>query len=608
MRASLVALTDYTLAFLAAFMAALYVATAVSYIAAYSWRQLLFDQLRQYLPLLRDGFPGNLLVLENGHRPIFPNLIRHADVVFGGADQTIPIASGLALALSSLALMSIAAWRTKSLRISERWAAVLLAAVAIFWLGNSRMLLHANEAIQVHMATLAVVVSGICAWRAARTRPMLWMGAASVAAFVATFSFGAGIAAFPALLVLGVMQRVDWRALALAAAMLVATLVLYLLVLPGDEGVRGVLALRPIDSALTTARWLSGPLVNGWLGLSEPLAGNWLRSTVVAHGPGQWLVASSDWAAARFGAREFVRFTSAALGFLGLATATALTLARVWRPRPLGLLEAQAFALMLFGAAVGVLIGMARLVYFDQNPSQVFADRYGVWPCLFWLGLGSILVIRFASRVPASLRWAVPVLVLAVAALAWPSHLGYRGWGIAVYRNAERGAAAIAMDVRDAAYLPAEVEVTRPVLEEVIGQLRKRRLSMFSTRSSAWVGARAPLRVELSSATQQASVRTTQIGVDAGQRVMSFEGALHAGVSRVGLHELFVVDAKRRVVGLARWSFDPRPVELGLVPRPQWTGFDGYIRSDLDCAPLTLVGLRGKKQAEVLARFVPCVP
>jgi len=602
-----VTVTEFALACLAACGAALYVLSALSYIAAFSWRQLLFDQLQQYLPLLDDDLPQSLLVPSNGHRPFFPNLIRYADLVLGGADQRIPIAFGVLFALLSFGLVAFAAWRTKSLLLSERWATLLLAAIAIFWLGNSRMLLHANEAIQVHLATLAVIVSAACAWRAARKRPVLWMGIGSMAAFVATFSFGSGIAAFPALLLLGAMQRVEWRALALAAVMLIATLTLYLFVLPGDEGVREVLSLRPIDSALTTARWLSGPLVNGWLGLSDPLPGSWLRESVAAQEPGRMLVASANWAATRFGGRGFVHTAGAVIGSLGLAAAAGLTLVRVWRPRPLGFLENQAFALMLFGAAAGVVIGVARLAYFDQHPSQVFADRYGVWPCLFWLGLGTLLIIRNAAGATSSLRWTMPVLVLFVAVAAWPSHLGYRGWGAAVYRNAERGAAAIAMDVRDAPFLPAAAETTKPNFERVVELLRQRRLSMFATRSSAWIGARPPLRLEVPASIDRAAVRPTLLGSSGGRRLMSFHGRLLDGVSRSGLDELFVVDNTQRVVGLARWSFDPSPVPLGLVSRPQWRGFDGYIRSELDCAPLTLVGLRGTK-GEALALFAPCAP
>jgi len=445
------------------------------------------------------------------------------------------------------------------------------------------------------------------------------MLAASTAAFVATFSFGSGIAAFPALLVLAVMQRVSRSSMLLVVSALLGTLVLYLFVLPGDEGVRGVLSIRPLDSLLVAARWLSSPMINGWLGLADPAAGAWVRGNVEAHGVGAWLVASADSLSAHFGTRRFIEYAGMAIGLIGLAATAAFTLGALRRSRALGALEALAFALALFGAATGLLIGLARLSYFDQHPLQILADRYGVWPCLMWLGLGLLVLLRFsvhlrrrASRdapthpAPNGLTWQcvfVPLLIVAVGALSWPSHLGYRGWGMVVYRNSERGAAGIALGVSDPAYGPSHGVSERQFEQRVMAALKSRKLSMFAPQSVDWVGKTLPAPVADALDVQPARVIAEPAEDLNGNRVVSFRGNVFERRRSRRLRELVVIDAGRRVVGIAHWSADWR--NIGLVIRARWTDFDGYARVPADCAPLTLVGINANG-AERMAQFDPC--
>ena len=599
-------LVDLSLALGIATFAMVYLVTSVTFIAYYSWRQLLFDQLRQYLPLLERDFPANLLVMENGHRPVFPNLIRHADIVFGQADQTISIVFGIVFALASVALIGWAALRDSRLRFSERTAAILFSAIAVFWLGNTRMLLHANEAIQVSLATLAVVLLASCAHRAARARANLWMLMGAMAAFVATFSFGAGIAAFPALLLLAMAQRVPWRATAWAAAALVATLVLYLFVLPDDAGVRASLSIRPLDSLLIAARWLSGPIVNGWLGLAEPAAGAWVRSVVGTQAFGSWLVASADWMTARVGAQTFVPIAGATIGLVGLGATGWLIIARLLQPRKMGQLEAQALALTLFGAATGVLIGVARLSYFDVNPAQIYADRYGVWPCLMWLGLALMALVEVAARVRSVwVRLSVPLIAVFIGVMAWPSHLAYRGWGMTVYQNAERGAAATTLGVRDPPYLPAAGIIPVSEFEQVVDAMQRKRVSMFADRSADWVGKRVPIPVRRPPVPDIAAVIPESVQILDGENVVAFTGWVGGESVRRGLDELIVIDKAHRVVGIARWSRDPRVIEPGLILKPKWIGFDGYTRVTPGCESLILAGV-GATYVQPLARFEPC--
>src|SRR5690348_10663612 len=86
-------------------LAALTALTGICSIWIWQLRWPAADLWRQYVPLLGLRFPDNLLVLESGHRPLLPNLVRVFDVWCCGADQSATTAVAFVLAVASVAIL-----------------------------------------------------------------------------------------------------------------------------------------------------------------------------------------------------------------------------------------------------------------------------------------------------------------------------------------------------------------------------------------------------------------------------------------------------------------------------------------------------------------------
>ena len=88
-----------------------YAASSLITIANYAWPQLAFDQFRSYTYYLGMPFPDNVLMLENGHRPIIPALLRVAEIHAFAANQYLQIAFGATCATLAATIIALSAWR-----------------------------------------------------------------------------------------------------------------------------------------------------------------------------------------------------------------------------------------------------------------------------------------------------------------------------------------------------------------------------------------------------------------------------------------------------------------------------------------------------------------
>lgn len=346
-------------------------------IASFGLTELYADQWRMYPPYLQFAFPENVFRVENGHRTVVPSLIRLAENLWLDGNQRLQLAAGAAFALAAWVVLAWVTLRERGLSPPTRWMVVALAAFALFWLGNARMLLHGTEAIQVY---LIIACQAGAATLLARARA----GAAAVAlacvlALIATLSFGSGLAVFPAAaIVLGLQRR--WRPAAAVLAATALTLVLYLL-LPGGDGVRGTLEVRPLANAQVAATWLASM----WVTLLGPLMN-------VDAGAGLWfgLDHATRWVArawmALFGDARVNPAPFAVLGWLGLA-ALAWHSWRAWSLPSPARLALVGLGCAWFALGVAGIVALGRLDYFVEHPDQIFANRYLPWSCLFWFGL-----------------------------------------------------------------------------------------------------------------------------------------------------------------------------------------------------------------------------
>ncbi len=557
-------------------VAAGFVYTGLYAIAYYAWPEPMFDQYRLYADYIERPFPQNIIQLENGHRPIFPALIRVAEIHWLAADQSMQIAFGALFAFLTMLLAASAVWRDKTtLSLPIRASGVAAACMAVFWLANARMLLHGNELVHAYLLTLCVVAGSLAVQRVNDTSGLRWIGVATSCCVIATFCFGPGIALFPAVILLMALNRLPYRWMALPAATMVVTLVVYLWVLPGDGGVRGVLDFRPLDSIQMAARWIASPWINAWLGLADPPLHVWLADRA-DHDP---ILSALKWSANAGHTTLGIDWRTRgafAIGIAGFTFVAFSIVASLARGRTPALAEGVGTGLALFGGATSLIIGVGRLGYLEANPDQIFADRYLIWPCLFWLGCALIAMCRLDRS--ATTRWGTVTVVVIAAVMLIPTHRAWFGWGATVSRISIASGAAARSNVMLAEHHPDDDAARWSHRLHALELFREHRLAMFAPDESRSLDQR--ITVEGDASPMELRIVRVDMKTDMrdGKPAGHVEGVVESGVEAWhGARSLAIVDAEQRVRGFLARSFvgyeSTSMWKIGVVKR----GFDGYI-------------------------------
>jgi hypothetical protein len=393
---------------------------------------------------------------------------------------------------------------------------------------------------------------------------------AAVACAVAMFTFGAGAAAFPSVIALGVWLRLRARMLAIPVCAWLVCLVLYLVVLPGHEGVQHSLALRPLDSAMVAARWLSSPWANAFFGMADPPLQPWLSDA--QHGMARAANAMVEVSHMAWPA------ISTIFGVLGILVFVVRIVWRYLRRAEPSRYETVANALCIFGLLTAAIIGIGRLDAFEALPAQVFADRYLAWPCLFWSGLALLLLddaCRSGKRAAVGAMLA-GCLVLPLALL--PTHDSWAGWSAAVYRATERAAAAARSDVVDADVFPNDADASRDDVLQSLAAFKAQRLAMFADPGWALMVTTATPSAPRAGVAIDAHIVASFDDAVSKRPAARVEGVVREGMDQIADCQLAIVDDDNRVVGIAQFSFvDGEPGVMRLHRRPK-RGFDAYIR------------------------------
>jgi hypothetical protein len=401
-----------------ALLALAFVGYGLLAIARYGLTELYADQWRQYLPYLDRPFPTSAFAADNGHRAVVPSLIRLLENAWFDGNQRLQLATGGAFALAAWLVLAGLALRERTLSLTARFLVLALAACALFWLGNARMLLHGNESTQVYLVIACQVGAALLASRPGAG--VLTVAGVCLLGLVATFSFGPGLAVFPAAAIVFTLQR-RWRAAATVLAATGLTLAAYLL-LPGGDGVRNTLVIAPLTNLHTAATWLASM----WVTLLQPLievdAGRALPLGLDASSP-----PLARLYAATLGNPWIDHGPFALVGWLGLV-GLAWHSWRAWIAPSVGRLALVGLGCAWFALGVAGIVALGRLEYFAAHPGQIFANRYVPWSCLFWFGL-------LAGAIGLRAR---PVAYGSVAATSAPVAAGAAGVG-AVQAGAEAG-------------------------------------------------------------------------------------------------------------------------------------------------------------------------
>lgn len=553
-----------------------YAISSLLTIANFAWPQLAFDQFRSYTYYLGMPFPDNVLMMENGHRPIIPALLRVAEIHAFAANQYLQIAFGTVGATLTASVIAITAWRETSTDVVVRAAGVMLALVGIFWLGNARMLLHGTESEHVYFVMLCAISGALMVRRAVANDRPSWMVGAAIASALATFSFAGGVALYPTFLMLGWLLGARWRHLLIIVAVAAICLGLYLFVLPGDGGVRSSLDFRPIDSLIVAARWLASPWVTGWLGFADPQTHEIVLSTQL----GLAMKKSANFLQSLL-QLQWKASGAMLIGMVGLAVAVTSVVIKGRRRGPMTVTRTLGFALTIFATATAVIIAVGRLDYLDQVPNQVFADRYLVWPCLFWVGIG-LLLLSIANNRRAVLRNGLLAFYCLLPIVLLPFHQYGAGWGASVYRMNQAGAAAAMSDLFDDRLFNTGDDATLDQRVLSYRLLRERHLGPFRFAGTEAFGQMlvteplaepADLRIDV----QKTSVVTDARDTSTGAR---FEGVVATGIRAIrDRGPLAVIDPDRRIVGYAMFSNVGKPMRSLSLSIPLKRGFDGYVKN-----------------------------
>ena len=88
-------------------------------------RQPTFDQYKEYGNYLSQPFLASMLMIENGHHPVFPALIANIEILWFDADQTLQLAVGTFCVFLAAACVAWTVWRHRELPRVARAAGVM---------------------------------------------------------------------------------------------------------------------------------------------------------------------------------------------------------------------------------------------------------------------------------------------------------------------------------------------------------------------------------------------------------------------------------------------------------------------------------------------------
>ena len=448
----------------AAVATAAFLSSGLVYLYLGRWTVTMQDYWVIYETCLKHSWLEAALTKDNYQPLFFPSLIWLADLRFFRGDQQLLFFAGMILLFCTAALLLVPLWRDKTMGLTAKLAATLVVTVGNFWMGRGSIITSGGFLCLCSLAIGGAVLAFL--WLpATRSESPRFLKAYLIvlaSAFVASLSFGSGLAVWPTLLLLGWGLRLPGRSLFVLLAGGLTAAVVYVL-LPGASGqvpsetlpllLAGGKGLQHL-CLLLGAPFLYAEAAWGSLPISDELA-----------------------------ATSLLSLSCGALGlvFAGLAAAPKLMRRDLGQSQ----LELTALGLVIFNLVAMAVIVVGRAAYFVTNPSQASAPRYLFWSSLFWTGLLLVAIQRAESK--KWLRWPVCLLALALPIGVFPSHYKQGlSWRFANYL-AESAATSLINGMRDDQRVKILFRDPQQVYR-MAPKLRAHRLDMFADGLQDWIG------------------------------------------------------------------------------------------------------------------------
>ena len=453
---------------LLAVVASGFLLSALVYLYGGRWIVTFQDYWLIYDTCLEHSWLESALIKINNQSVFFPSFIWLADLRFAHGNQELLFFAGMVLLFGTASLLVIPFWRDRTISLTTKLEASLVVTVATFWMGRASITTSGGFNCICSMAVGGAVTAILCLGNAqtGSTQSLRWYFAVIGFAFLASFSFGTGLAVWPTLLVLGLSLRLSWRSIGVIFVGGLAAFVIYFL-LPGQTG-RG------------TSPSMAASLL--------PMGGKILRYLCMLIGA-PFLSSQVAWSSVKISNELAATSLFCFLcGLGGLVCAGLVVAPRILRRNlPRSPVQIAAIGLVLFSLFVMVFIVLGRVEHFRTHPFELLAPRYLFWSSLFWAGL--MLTLILAVSTAKWLHWPVLVVTLAVPILAFPLH--YKEglhWRHAQYL-AECAATSLINDVRDEKQTKILFRDPEQVYR-LAPKLRAERLDMFAAGYQDLIGQR----------------------------------------------------------------------------------------------------------------------
>ncbi len=517
--------------------AVIYLVTGVAYLWLDYWPVTESDFWKIYDFSLNHSWLESALFKFNNHSLFFPSLVWLASLHFFQGDQAVLFWVGLVLLLLSTLLLLVPIWRDSAVGLTGKCLGTLTIIAASFWMGRGTITISGGFNCITSFAMAGAAAGFLLLPNSRADSPHRWRTTALLiaAGFVATFSFGSGIAVWPSLLFLSWSLRLPWKSGALLALAALSALIIYrFLPPPGDASILWESTTSHLPSAMAGLKYVC-----------------WLLGAPVFYSIAAW--AGVPPSPALIQSSGFLLWS----GVLGLVLALVAMGAQFIRRDVEGKsMQFIGLALVSFNLCVVLLVVASRVERFAEIATDPTAPRYLFWTSLFWAGL--LLLALHHTRGRPWLRWSCALLVLAFPIAGWQKHLDEGVRGRSAKLRASRSATSLINGVTDPKMLfggsQEEIEVLAP-------QLRARRLDMFADGLQDWIGQPAAALFRRDRETRRlrgkAMVERIPVGPDRDKAVRVV-GTLQRGKHAVPSN-LVVLDPNGVVVGVAR-SFATSPV------------------------------------------------